>query len=294
MKFNIIIIFSFLIAPTLSMLNKYLEIDLIRSNIIFINNIQKYQFALALFLFSLAWIIGFYSHKKESKKEYSLNDTAGILGVFTALASVSGLMFFEHWFFSVLFSISGTLCIYCISVPAYDWFASKIRRKKFEIGFLSFFFGSITLYLIDGYSNVFINSIFGINEQYFRFSKPIAMALVSTPFLACISFFLFFYFIARSSKNATGSDKFYSLNKISACYIVLVLSIAFGSKATTAIEIVAGKFDFDDSTICKGNIEQKGVIILDPAHTKALVKTIEKNKNLYAIRSCNPPKESHI
>lgn len=289
MKYILIIILaiSFLISPTLLMLNEYFVINLNKSNIELIENIQKYQLAVTTGLISLLWVTAFLWYKKGEKNKNLLHHSAGILGVFIALASLSGLMFFEHWLFIVLFSFSGIFCIYCVSVPAYEWFSSKLRREKFEIGILSFIFGTITLYIIDAYSNVLINSIFGINEQYFRFSKPIAMLLVTTPLFAFISLSFLVFFVVFTRKNTLGSDSFYKVNIILACYVVLVLSITFGSKSTKVIEIIAGEFDFNTASICKINIDQKGVIILDPAHTKALVKTIEKNKNLYTIQSCN-------
>ncbi|WP_163371781.1 hypothetical protein [Endozoicomonas acroporae] len=282
----------YLAAPTLLFINEHYTILTDQSVIDFVQCFQKYQFALTAGAFAVIWLGTFYLYKKaESEKdrknrEFSLHDSAGIIGVFTASASISGLMFSEHWIFTILFAVSGALCIYCVSVPAYRWFKVKLQEERFEIAALSIVVGSVAIYLIDGYSNLIINSIFGINEQYFKFAKPIAMILVCTPFLALAAFILLIIYTIRNENITDGIATFYRVNKISACYVVLALSLAFGGRAHQTLEIVASKFDFDKKSGCVIEGYSGGVVVLDPAHSKALVQLKCKGSNTYVVKKC--------
>lgn len=282
----------YLAAPTLLFINDHYAILTDQSDVDFIQCFQQYQFAVTAGAFAIVWISTFVIYRREesrenrTKRQFLLHDSAGILGIFSASASISGLIFFEHWFFTILFTVSGALCIYCISVPMYRKFTEKLKDEKVEIAVLSITLGSVLIYLIDGYSNLIINSIFGINEQYFKFTKPIAMILVCTPFLALAAFIMLIVYTVHNENITDGIATFYRVNKISACYVVLALSLAFGGRAQQTLEIVASKFDFDEKSGCKIKDYSGGVIVLDPSHSKALVQLKNKDNNTYVVKEC--------
>ncbi|GAA5648605.1 hypothetical protein [Vibrio proteolyticus] len=287
MKFKTIlaalVALSFLIPSTAMLINDYVQVSFIKNNIELLETIQKYEFAILVGLLGIAWIISFHNYRKYS--DFKLHDLAGILGVFLSALSLSAITFYQEQIFVLSFALSGALCAYCTSVPMFHWFKDRLNESKFEVTFLSFVFGAVFLYVLDGYSGIMINQVFGVNEGYFSFTKPVSMLLLLSPWLA-LGTFLAIIYITVSQKGSTGVDTFYSINKLSACYVVLILSMAFGSRMGTTLELVAGKFDFDSISPCQVNESVTGVIVLDPAHTKVLVKSEAENVNKYSVIDC--------
>lgn len=276
---------SLLIPSTAMLINDYVKFSFIKNNIELLENIQKYEFAILVGLLGIVWIISFHNYRKYS--EFNLHDLAGIFGVFLSAISLSAISFYKEQIFILSFALSGALCAYCTSVPLFHWFKNRLNESKFEVAFISLVFGSVFLYVLDGYSGVMINQVFGVNERYFSFTKPVAMLLLLSPWLALTTFLAIIY-ITVNQKGSTGVDTFYSINKLSACYVVLILSMAFGSRMGSTLELVAGKLDFDSISPCQVNESVTGVIVLDPAYTKVLVKSEAENVNKYSVIDCIP------
>ncbi|EPY1003738.1 hypothetical protein ACW9N8_004503 [Vibrio parahaemolyticus] len=196
---------------------------------------------------------------------------------------------------SVAFAVSGFLCIYCVSVPIYFWFCSKLMDKAWETAFLTFTLGGVFSYILSGYSGIMLNEIFKVSSSHFSFTKPIAMYLILTPYISFLSFILIIYVvISETRKNKKGDESvhssgtrtFYGLNKILACYIILVVSMASGSRANTVIELVSSKFDFDSKTFCKLDKNYDGYMVLNPSYSKVL--TYQKGADEpYVIYDCD-------
>lgn len=275
----------FLVPSAAMLINDYLSISYIRDNIDILKAVQKYEFAVLVGVLGLVWIIALYKYRKYS--EFNLHDLAGIFGVFLSAVSLSAITFYQEQIFVFSFALSGALCAYCISVPVFNWLKKRLIESQFEFAFLSIVFGAVLVYVLDGYSGVAINQVFGVNERYFSSAKPVAMLLLLSPWLALITLVIILY-EAISQKGSTGIDTFYSINKLSACYVILILSMAFGSRAGATLELVAGKFDFDSVSPCLVDVSVVGVIVLDPAHTKVLVKSETKNDIRYRIMDCIP------
>lgn len=310
--FIILLSLGYLFSPTLLFINGYFEIDLIRNHLESLLNIEKWQFGATALLFAVWWLIAFGLYSKG--KSYYLNDLAGILGVAVAMLSLSGMAFWPHKVLVLFFMVSGFLCIYCVSVPVYKWFFRTLKQKEFELALLSASIVALALYVLDGYASIWLNQIFGVSAQYFSFTKPIAMLLILTPWLALISFVLIivltiYYSIGNKSqfskiaiyksKAQKGNSRifrvclrkdnghnFYSVNKIMACYVILILSMAFGSRATETAVLVASKFDFDAKTPCKESHAANGGIVLDPALNHVLVKVVEDGKTDFIVKAC--------
>ncbi|EOG7705007.1 hypothetical protein ACLINR_004546, partial [Vibrio parahaemolyticus] len=89
----------------------------------------------------------------------------------------------------------------------------------------------------------------------------------------------------ENTQQSDGVRTFYNINKILACYVILVIAMASGSRASSVIELTSATFDFDPETQCKLDKKYDGYIILDPAHSKVL--TYEKDaEKPYIVRDC--------
>lgn len=280
------VVFVLLIPSIALLINDYFDVHCIEANVDFLKNIQTVEFGILTGVLAFIWIAAFSKYRKYS--EYNLHDLAGILGVFLSAFSLFVLTFYQEQIVVFSFAFSGALCTYCVSIPVFSWFKDRLKESKFEATFISIVFGAVLIYVLDGYSGIMINEVFGVNEKYFSFTKPVAMLLLLTPWLALASFVAIVY-IPLNQKGSTGIDTFYSINKLSACYVILILSMAFGSRTGSTIELVAGKFDFDSFAPCDVDKSVIGVIVLDPAYTKVLVKSKIKNGNEYSVIDCSDP-----
>jgi len=285
-----IVIFSivYLVLPMLNFINHFFDVDVISRNIDYLSKAEQYQFGLTAFGFTFWWAYAFYIYIKDSDG-YPINDMAGILGVASATFSLSGLAFLGYKPMVVSFAISGAMCIYCVSVPIYNWICERLKNKKFELPLLSVSISAILLYLLDGYSNIIINEIFGVSAKYFNFTKPIAMMLLSSPFLVLLALIMIVGLMVyhQVSKN---TNTFYSINKLMACYVILILGMAFGSRAGDTIVSVASKFDFDTYTPCKESSSGLGAIVLDPGYNHVLVKHVDDGKVIFEVEDCTVDK----
>lgn len=240
-----------------------------------------------VFLAIAAILLAFEIFKNIRAKKYKFHALAGMLGMLTSLLSMSLLAFFQESLLVWLFMISGLLCIYCISVPIYTWCFDRFKEKKWEPVFITVLLGGIITYFLTGYSAIMINEIYTVNARYFPYTVPVATFLLLTPFIAVISFIVLCYLLFKVYiLNEIESDNFYTLNKMMACYILMVISMAFGSHPVMVLELVSSKFDFDPVSPCYFEKKYDGYIILDPAHTKVL--TYSKDKSLpYSVLECS-------
>jgi hypothetical protein len=182
----IVLALLFVTAPTLSLIDIHFDISLIKENLDAIKSFEKWQFIVIIFIFALVWFVTFVLSIKENS--YKLHDWAGIIGVFLSCISVALMGATQEFSFFVLLLTSGYLCVYCISVPIYFWFKNSLRDSAWEYAFLIVVVGSTFIYIIDGFASIMINEFFGFNSKYFSFTKPVAMFLILTPFVALFSF----------------------------------------------------------------------------------------------------------
>ncbi|KOE76303.1 hypothetical protein ACS87_13575 [Vibrio parahaemolyticus] len=300
----------YVIAPSVVFMNDILGWEFPSAILEKARYVEKMQFAYLAIFAAVVWIIAFVFSLIERK--YNLHDTAGIIGVFASLASLSAMTFTEHKVLAISFAASGFLCVYCISVPLYTWFQSKLKQRAWETAFLGLVLGGSLSYILSGYSGIMINEIFKVNSDYFSFTKPIAMYLILTPYISVLSAVaIVCIVIVETRKNkippqkendsnekveqeqkqeleleqTDGTRSFYNINKILACYVILIISMASGSRASSVIELVSSTFDFDPKTHCKLDKEYDGYIVLDPAHSKVL--TYDKGAEIpYVINNC--------
>jgi len=219
-------------------------------------------------------------------KKYKLHALAGMLGMSTSLLSISILTFFQESLLIGLFMTSGLLCVYCISVPTYMWCFDRFKEKKWEPIFITVVLGGVITYFLTGYSAIMINEIYTVNAKYFSYTVPVAIFLILAPFIVIVSSATLLYLLCKEfSTKEVNSDTFYNLNKMMSCYILMVISMAFGSYPVKVLELVSSKFDFDPKSPCHFENVYNGYIILDPAHTKVL--TYSKGKaSPYNVLAC--------
>ncbi|KOY43713.1 hypothetical protein ACX03_20400 [Vibrio parahaemolyticus] len=313
-RLYIVLALMYVIAPSVVFLNGFFGLSFTPPILELARDVEKYQFAYLGAFSAFAWLMAFLFGISE--KDYRLHDLAGIIGVGASLASLSAMAFAEHKILAAAFAVSGFLCVYCISVPLYIWFQSKLKHKAWEVGFLTLVLGSTFSYILSGYSGILINEFFKVNSSYFSFTKPVAMFLILTPYISIFSFFFIMYVVwvetrknkscpddvnvnqentqqspddvnvnQENTQQSDGVRTFYNINKILACYVILVIAMASGSRASSVIELTSATFDFDPETQCKLDKKYDGYIILDPAHSKVL--TYEKDaEKPYIVRDC--------
>lgn len=299
-RLYIVLALLYVISPSVVFLNGFFGLSFPPSILELARDVEKYQFAYLGAFSAFAWLMAFLFGISE--KDYRLHDLAGIIGVGASLASLSAMAFAEHKILAAAFAVSGFLCVYCISVPLYIWFQSKLKHKAWEVGFLTLVLGSTFSYILSGYSGILINEFFKVNSSYFSFTKPVAMFLILTPYISIFSFFFIMYVVwvetrknkscpeevkvnQENTQQSDGVRTFYNINKILACYVILVIAMASGSRASSVIELTSATFDFDPETQCKLDKKYDGYIILDPAHSKVL--TYEKDaEKPYIVRDC--------
>lgn len=299
-RLYIVLALLYVISPSVVFLNGFFGLSFPPSILELARDVEKYQFAYLGAFSAFAWLMAFLFGISE--KDYRLHDLAGIIGVGASLASLSAMAFAEHKILAAAFAVSGFLCVYCISVPLYIWFQSKLKHKAWEVGFLTLVLGSTFSYILSGYSGILINEFFKVNSSYFSFTKPVAMFLILTPYISIFSFFFIMYVVwvetrknkscpeevkvnQENTQQSDGVRTFYNINKILACYVILVIAMACGSRASSVIELTSATFDFDPETQCKLDKKYDGYIILDPAHSKVL--TYEKDaEKPYIVRDC--------
>lgn len=269
-------------------LNVLLNLSYSTDTVVFWECVQKISFIISLVAIFLIWSIGLilYFKSEEQKKHFKIDHIAGLISVPLFALSIILMVFFKDYFSLSLFVLSGVLSVYVSFVELYRWFRFRTSEFAWESFVLVAVFGGIVLYLLSAYASIDINAEFKVNASYFPFTKPVAMFLVLAPYLPLLSMLAIVLLFMRRKGKTSGQEDFYDFNFLISCYFVLVICTALEGYHSKILEIVATKFDFDSKTHCEIDIKNVGgVIVLDPAHTKALIYAPDL-ENKYTIEVC--------
>lgn len=270
-------------------LNVLFNLSYSTASVVFWECVQKISFIISLGAIFLLWLIGLFLYFKseKQKKYFKIDHVAGLISVPLFALSIILMAFFKNDFSLSLFVLSGVFSVYVSFVELYRRFRFRTSEFAWESFVLVAVFGGIVLYLLSGYASIDINAEFKVDASYFPFTKPVAMFLVLAPYLPLLSMLaIVLLFMRRNGKKTSGQEDFYDFNFLISCYFVLVICTALEGYHSKILEIVATKFDFDSKTHCEIDIKNVGgVIVLDPAHTKALIYAPDL-ENKYTIEVC--------